>query len=128
MALTKITARQSPVTALVAIGPANMGTDNGVTLRLPQGAYVTDVKAVGTVAFDSGTTATMTVGDGTTTFVNAQSIAAAGAVTVAVGQKFYPTGGTITVSAAQTGDDATVGQALVAVQYVELGRWSENQD
>lgn len=125
---TKNDTRQYPLTALTVVTPENMGDGNEITVAIPGGALVTVDAALCTTAFNSGTTATLTVADGTTTFVNAQSIATTGAKTIAVSQKYYPTPATITVSAAQTGDDATVGEALVSISYVIKNRWSETQD
>ena len=124
---TPINARQAPLTALIEVGVEHIGTNNGVTFKVPHGAYVTDVKANVATAFNSSTTTTLSVSDGTTTFVSAQNAKSPGAVTVAVAQKFFPTGGTFTVSLAETGNAATTGKAYVAVQYVEVSRWSENQ-
>ena len=124
---TYINARQAPLVALIELSIDNVGAGNGVEFRVPQGAYVMDVKANVAKAFDSGSTTTLTVADGTTTFVNAQDAQSAGAVTAALVQKFYPAGGVISVTLTETGSAATEGEAYVAVQYVEVGRWSENQ-
>lgn len=125
---TKQDIRQYPLVALVEIGPANIGTGNGVTIAIPGGAIVTKVALLTATAFNSETTTTGTISDGTTTFVNAQDLKTAGAETVAVATKYYPTPATITVSAAQTGAAATAGLAFATVEYVIKGRWSENQD
>lgn len=123
---TPINARQTPLTALIEVGVENIGSGNGVTFKVPYGAYVTAVKANVATAFNSGTTTTLSVSDGTTTFISAEDAKTAGVVSVDVMQKFFPTGGTFTVSLAETGTAATAGKAYVAVQYVEVGRWSEN--
>lgn len=113
---------RQPIHGIVAdLGPENMGTGNGATAKLPQGALVTGVIPVTSTAFNSVTTATLTVTDGTTVFVNAQDIKTAGTETAAVSQKFFPAGGTIQFNLAQTGGDATAGRVTVVVQYVVLG-------
>lgn len=112
--------RQHSRHIVVDLGPGNMGTGNGVTAKLPQGTLLKSVTALGVTAFNSETTATLTVGDGTTTYVNAQSIATTGSKTVANVPKFYPTGGTLTISLAQTGNAATAGRAIVEIEYLQL--------
>lgn len=119
--MKNITDRQSPKVILAVLLAANMGAGNGFEAKLPQGALVLNVQAVTATAFNSGTTATLTVGDGTTTFVNAQDVATPGTETSAVSQKYYPAGGTITGTLAQTGSAATAGRVLVAITYVEAG-------
>jgi len=103
------------------LGVANMGTGNGVEAAVPPNALVLSVGLLGVTAFDSETTATGSIGDGTTTFVNAQDVKTTGAKTVAVSSKYYPAGGTITFSLAETGDAATVGRAIGTVEYVIVG-------
>ena len=118
--------RQWPLDAgPISLGIANLGTGNGVTITLPPKSYLKSISGTIVTAFNSGTTATATVSDGTTTFVNAGSIAATGQLTVANLPKYYPSGGTITVSAAQTGTNATTGQLIVTASYTILGRANE---
>lgn len=113
---------RQPVHAIVAdLGPANMGAGNGATAKLPQGALIVDVKLVTVTAFDSATTATGTITDGTTAFVSAQDLKTTGAETVAAATKFFPAGGTVQFNLAQTGAAATVGRAVGVVQYIVLG-------
>ncbi|NLA67482.1 MAG: hypothetical protein GX856_04425 [Gammaproteobacteria bacterium] len=99
----------------------NMGADNAVTARVPPGALVTGVTCFGALAVNSGTTATATIADGTNTFVNAQSVATTGVKTVALSQAYYPNGGTITFSLAETGTAATAGHVIATVSYVHMG-------
>lgn len=120
--------RQSPKYAVADLGPAQMGAGNEVTFKIPRGALVVGVGVYTETAFNSATTATATVADGTTTFVAAQDIKTAGAETVAVPTKFYPNGGTITVSLAQTGAAATAGRAVAHVGYVQLGAMDTIQE
>ncbi len=123
---TKVSARQKILVALVELGIANIGAGNGYEIKLPVGALLLDAGVFADTAFD-GTTNTATISDGTTTFVNAQDVKTTGEETVAVDKKYYPNGGTISVTMAQTGT-ATVGKALAWVSYVQANRWDENQD
>ena len=125
MPQTTVVERQYPLIATAIVTKANIGAGNEVLLKIPAGAYVMGVQAFTTVAFD-GTTNTITLGDGATTFVSAQDVKTLGLETAAVANKYYPTGGTITVSLAQTGT-ATVGQAIALVEYIVPGKWNENQ-
>ena len=123
---TKVDARQKILVALVELGIANIGAGNGYEIKLPVGALLLDAGVFTDTAFD-GTTNTATISDGTTTFVNAQDVKTTGEETVAADKKYYPNGGTISVTMAQTGT-ATVGKALAWVSYVQANRWDENQD
>lgn len=125
MATTKLIDRQYPLAVVAALGVANLGPGNEIKARIPPEALLIDVKLVTAVAFDSATTATGTISDGTTTFVDATDLKTAGLETTAVATKFYPVGGEITISLAQTGAAATLGQAIAVVQYVVLGRGNE---
>ena len=103
----------------------------GFTAKLPQGAWITNVIGQVDVAFNTaGATPTckLSLGDASsaTLFVNAQSVAATGAITVATTKKFYPTGGLLTGTLTEgvaSGDitTATVGHATLHIEYVELG-------
>lgn len=126
--------RQTVLAILADLGVENIGSGNGVTAKLPQGALVVGVGLLGVEAFNTdGTTptATATVSDGTTIFVNAQSVATTGDKTVEVNRKFYPTGGEIIFSLAEGAASglvpATEGRALGIVQYIQLGRGGEIQ-
>lgn len=125
---TAVTARQSPLVASCSVGIANLGTGNGYTIKLPPGALLDTVGWQTVTAFDSGTTATGTVSDGTTTFVDGVDLTSAGAETVGNLAKYYPNGGTLTVSAAETGTAATAGQAIVTAKYIVLTRATEVQE
>lgn len=124
MANQKIRARQWPLKAVTPVlGIADIGDALGFDITIPPGAYVTEVYADTLTAFD-GTTNTITVTDGTTVFVNAQDAKTTGRETAAVASKYYPSGGTISVNMAQTGA-ATVGAAIVVVEYIVLDRENE---
>ena len=118
---------RQPVLSVVAeLGVENIGTGNEVVAKLPQGAVVVGVLALCVTAFDTdGESATvkLTVSDGTTAFVNAQSVASTGKLTAAATEKHFPTGGTLTCSIVEASADATAteGKALVIVQYVQIG-------
>lgn len=121
----KIIDRQWPLYAVADLTIANMGAGNEVTASVPPNAVVVGVGLLTVTAFDSATTATGSIGDGTTTFVNAQDVKTTGLETAAVTAKYYPTGGTITFSLAETGATATVGHAIGYVSYVVVGRGNE---
>jgi len=119
MAVKNAFNRQKVLAIVADLGIGNIGAGNEVTAKLPQGALVVDVQSHTVTAFD-GTTNTATITDGTTAFVSAVDVKSTGIETAAVAGKFYPQGGTITFSLAQTGT-ATVGRNIGVVQYVQLG-------
>lgn len=123
---TKIYERQTVLVALIELTAANQGAGNEVTAGLPTDAFVIDVTPVVGVPFN-GTTPTVTLSDGTTTFVSAEVASAVAGTKLATDStaKFYPSGGTLTASVGGTG--STVGRILIAVQYVRLGRSHEIQ-
>jgi hypothetical protein len=131
MATTSTLTAQNPSGVLVDLGIAHIGASNTHTVKLPAGAYLKEVKAQVVTAFNSGTTATLTVSDGTTTFVSAENLLVADEVAVddvanlGAGRKFYASGGTLTITLAETGTAATAGRALVYVEYVVLNRAHE---
>lgn len=125
---TAITERQPAEFAVCDLRIANIGSGNGYTISIPPGAIVNSVGLITDTAFNSATTTTATISDGTTTFVNAQDVKTTGIETVAVAAKFYPDGGTITVSLAETGATATAGRAVAYVGYVSLGRGGTIRD
>lgn len=121
---TPVVGRQYPLLAHTPLmGIANIGAGNGYSVAIPPGGYVTGIVVETLTAFD-GTTNTITVGDGTTNFVNAQDVKTTGVETTVTVNKYYPTGGTITASMAQTGT-ATVGSVFAAVTYIVLNRANE---
>lgn len=120
--------RQYPLVAVADLRIANIGTGNGIAVKVPVGALVT-VKAHVVTAFDSATTTTISASDGTSTHISAKDAKAAALtnVTVDIPTKFYPSGGTITFTMAETGATATVGRILATVEYVVLNRGNEVQ-
>lgn len=113
--------RQNILAALVDLGIEAIGSDNEVTLKLPQGALLLAVQLITVTAFNSATTATITVGDGTTDLIDAVDIKTAGVTDATITAPFYPQGATLTVRLAETGTAATAGRALVLIQYAQLG-------
>lgn len=124
--------RQWPLTALADLSVADIGAANTVSVKVPPGAYVTDVSLEVSTAFNTGGTGTiaLTATDGTTTFINAQSIKTTGIKTIAVAKKFFPSGGTITATITETLDTtaADAGRAAMVVSYVVLARGNEVQE
>jgi hypothetical protein len=120
--------RQEAKYAVVDLGVDNAGAGNGYTAKLPQGALVVSAGLVTVTAFDGTGTVTGTITDGTTALVNAQDVKTTGIETVAVAQKFYPTGGTITFSLADANSDSAAGRAIGYVSYVQLGNGCSIQE
>ena len=124
MANKSLIDRQWPLAALTALTPANVGAGLGYDVVLPPGALLLRV-AVQTVTAFNGTTPTATVTDGTTVFANAVDLTSAGTETVANAPKFYPTGGKVSINAANAGGTTTAGLAYVVVEYVIKDRGNE---
>lgn len=123
---TKVIDRQHPFVGLTPLlGIANLGAGNGIEFKVRPGTLVLRVFLQTITAFDTASTgtATATVTDGTTVFVNAADIKTEGAETVANAPKYYPTGGTISVNLSETivTTGATVGAALAGIEYVIVG-------
>lgn len=126
MAVTAIKDRQYPLVAVADLGIANIGASNGISVTIPPNTMAT-VRAHIVTAFNSATTTTFSASDGTTTHISAVDAKAAALTNLAtaVPRKFYPTGGTITFSMAETGAAATAGRIIAEVEYVILGRGNE---
>lgn len=113
--------------AMVDLGIGNIGTGNGITAKVPRGSVLVAAGVTVAEAFNSGGTtpvATVNVGDGTTDFVAAQDAKTAGTKTVANLGKFYPAGGEILFSLAESGAPlvpATEGRAVGYIAYLQLG-------
>lgn len=112
--------RQEAKFVMVDLGVANIGTGNGYTAKLPPGSQIVSVGLNTVTAFNSGTTATGTITDGTTALVSAQDVKTTGMETVAVAGKFYPAGATIQFNMDETGTAATAGRAIGYVSYIQL--------
>lgn len=122
---TKQSNRQLPRTIVVDLGVEQMGAGNEVTAKLPMGALLQSVQLLTVTAFNSVTTATATVSDGTTAFVSAADVKTVGSETVANAPAYYPAGGTLTFSLAETGATATAGRAIAVASYVLAGGGDE---
>lgn len=123
---TNVNGVQYPVEAFLKFGIANFGTGNGFDIPIPVGALLKSIVVLTQTAFDSATSAVLTVSDGTTTFVNAVDVKSAGSETVANTPKFFPSGGTLHVTGVQVGT-ATVGECEVTASYVKYGKANEVQ-
>lgn len=119
MATFNVIDRQHVHAAVIDLGITNIGASAGFTVALPPGAELLRITAHTVTAFN-GTTNTLTIGDGTTTFVNAVDTQSTGSETVANVPKLYVSGGTLAITMAQTGT-ATAGRAVVTVEYAILG-------
>ena len=127
MPVITLNERQYPLSAVADLGIAQIGAGNEVLINLPPNALLTGLAVQTVTAFNAATTNTLTITDGTTTFVNGVDVKTAGAETVANLAAFYPSGGTLTISMAQTGAAATAGRAFVVATYQVLGRVNEVQ-
>lgn len=121
----KLIDRQWPLATFAVVGADNVGTGKGLEFTLPPGALLLRIAVQTTTAFN-GTTPTLTVGDGTTTFASGVDISSAGAETVTGVPKFYPTGGKVSITAAGTG--VSSGEAIVVAEYVVKNRGNEIAD
>lgn len=127
MAVTKLNERQYALNAVADLGIAAIGAGNEYTVALPPNAFLTGLVAQTVTAFNAATTNTLTVSDGTTTFISAVDVKTTGAETVSNLAAFYPSGGTLTISMAQTGAAATAGRTIVVATYLILNRVNEVQ-
>lgn len=125
---TKLQGRQHPLSACVNAGIAQIGSGNEVVFKVPPGGYVDSVDFQVITAFDGTGTVTATLTDGTTVFINAQTVKSTGAVTAAVSQKFYPNGGTLTLSIADQNSNSANGQLVGFVNYKSIYRADEVQE
>ena len=113
--------RQKTLNIVVELDIDRMGAGNEYVAKLPQGAVVLAVVLITDTAFDSVTTATATITDGTTVFANGVDVKSTGTEVTANAPKYYPIGGELTFSLAETGAAATLGHAIAIVSYVQLG-------
>ena len=120
--------RQHAKYVMVDLGIANIGTGNGYTAAIPRGALIVSAGVITETAFNSATTTTATITDGTTALVSAVDVKTTGIETVAVAQKFYASGATIQFNLAETGAAATAGRAIGYVSYIQLGCMNSVQE
>lgn len=129
MAFVKNAGRQYPLVAVQKIdytGYTSGAAFNAV--ELPVGARLLGVNFYTDTAWNTGTSATITVSDGTATFINAQDIKSAGSETsTQTPFKPYPAGGQISVTVTDTGTAPTAGAGHLVVQYVVDGRANDVQ-
>lgn len=133
MAIVKDAGRQNLLYATQKITQAMLANTDGAydAVDLPPGArFVSGALAVDT-AWNDGTAATLSVGisgGSATAYLAATSIQATGVTAFTGGDEaLLPSGQTINVTAAFTGEDATVGQATLIVAYIIDGRGTEAQ-
>lgn len=120
--------RQAPQSILVQLTPEDIA-GGGFTAKLPRGAWVTNIAGVKNTAFNTAgdtPTVTLTLTDGTTTFISAETLTGTGTITVDTTTKYFPNGGTLagTITEGVSSGDvttATAGDALVRIDYVQLG-------
>ena len=105
---------QEKKTALVECTYADDG--DSVVVGIPANSFVKVRGVVSTANNDTGA-ATVTVGDGTTTFISAQSIKSAGSLTVAAADKFVTEDTNITIAVTVANANATAGKFYIEVEY-----------
>ena len=131
MATTPILARQYPLLAVADISvDSNHLVANAATIQIPVNGYVVRVFGELVTPFTGGSDIVLTVSDGTTTFVSSFDLDAGSAgalVTIQsnADQKFYASGGTISIYTG--GTTPTAGRVLVGVEYAILNRSNEVQ-
>lgn len=126
MAFAKNAGRQYSLVAVQTVDYT--GYTSGVALdavELPIGARVLGVNFYTDTAWNTGTTAAVSVGDSisATRFISSQDIKTTGSetATTAVGFR-YASGGNIRVTITDTGTAPTAGSGVLVVQYVVDGR------
>lgn len=105
----------------IKLTKANNGAANAVTAKLPQQAYIVDIKANAPTAFNGTGTVTVSMTDGTTTFISAEDVkTAAGPVVVDVAQKAFVAGGTLQAYIADANSNSSAGEVWISVSYIEM--------
>lgn len=125
---TIIKGRQHSLQAFIDAGIAQIGTGNEVIVNIPPGGFVKNVSGWVPTAFDGTGTVTASLGDGTTTFINAQTVKATGVLTIAVVNKWYPSGGQLKFSIADQNSNSANGSVFAFVDYVNRFRQDEVQE
>lgn len=124
MATNSINTRQYPLAAVVDVSGGGFG--DSFTIKLPPNALMTsNIMASTLTAIVGPATATLTVTDGTTAFVNGVDVKSGGVETATGAGAFFPNGATLTGSFALGAGDLTAGRVQVVVNYVILDRVSE---
>lgn len=127
MAITQDAGRQNVLVAKQSFALADLVDATAVAaVSVPAGAIVVGGHLGITTAFDSGTSDTIAVGDGTTTYLTATSVAATGVTefTTVVGP-MYASADTIDITWDGTGTAATTGVGYLVVEYIIDGRATE---
>lgn len=129
MAFFKNDGRQSPAVAVVKFSLADFTNGTLDVAELPGNTIVTGGFITVTTAFNAGTAATVKLGDAVSDnrYGNALSVAAAAKVDL------VPTGyvntrvGDLTLTYAETGIAATEGEAILVLEYIEIGKseWTQ---
>lgn len=120
MATTNVIDRTFSYVATTDLTIADIGASNTTTIKLPPGAVLLRATLLTVTAFNSATTTTATVSDGTTTFVSGVDIKTTGSEVVSNVPAFYVSGGTLTITLAETGATATAGRAVFVCEYAIL--------
>lgn len=128
MAITKDSGRQDVLAAVVDFTYADLVDATAVeAINMPAGAIVVGGRLVITTAFNSGTSDTIAVGDGTNAYLAATSVAATGSTELAGGLP-YSASDTVDLTWDGTGAVPTAGAGKLIVEYVVSGRACEVQD
>jgi len=130
MAITKDAGRQTTLVAVVDFTFATLtsGSAEGA-VDLPNGAVVTGGQLVVDTAFNSGTSDTISVGDGVTAarYESAQSVASTGAYPLTVTGYEYTAADAVDITLTSVGAAATAGAGRLVVEYYVEGRANEVQ-
>lgn len=123
----KMIDRQYPLHAVAKMTSEDFGADGALELGIPANAVLLSVSSLTTGAFDA-TTATLTVTDGTTSFMTDADVKAAGADVGTGVPKYYPTKGKLKATLGGTDTPGTTGTVIVMLSYVIVGRGGEIQE
>ena len=135
MSIVKDPGRQNLLYTTAKVTQAGLANTAGEydVLDLPAGARIVGGSLVEDIAFDDGTATTLSVGisgGSATAYLAATSVqAGAGTVTPLTGGTLAKLAAvtTVTVTAAFTGADTTVGEATLIMAYIIDGRATEAQ-
>lgn len=131
MALQRKADRQSPLEAIIDISyadPVAYGTAENA-FQLPQNAIVLGGELTVTTAWNSATTATLSLGDGTlaTRYANAVDLKTVARTALTPTGYKHTVAEWLKATLAQTGAVATAGAARLRVSYIVQGRSLTNQ-
>ena len=129
MAIANIdSGRQDVLVAVQAFDYSEMVDATAVpAVNVPPGAIVVGGQLVITTAFNSATSDTIAVGDGTNTYLAATSVAATGATALSGGLP-YSVSDTVDLTWDGTGAVPSAGAGYLVLEYVIDGRACEVQD